>query len=267
MFRLMGGRHQARAGGERGEAAVLQKRITALEAELAACKAVAGHQGRLINALKVGLATLVVALGLALGVHSAPVRQAVADLVQAVGLAGVVSDSDAAFAAYERGSYASALRHLRPLADQGDPRAQSILGLMFYHGRGVPRDDVEATKWFRLAADQGDATAQFNLGVMYAEGQGVAQDYAEAMKWYRLAADQRHAQAQYNLGLAYARGEGVSPDYVNAHMWFNLAAVHFRASDTRKHDLAVRNRDLAASKLTREQIAQAQNLAREWKPR
>ena len=101
---------------------------------------------------------------------------------------------------------------------------------------------------------------------MYAEGQGVAQDYAEAMKWYRLAADQRHAQAQYNLGLAYARGEGASPDYVSAHMWFNLAAAHFRASDTRKHDLAVRN-DLAASKLTREQIAQAQNLAREWKPR
>jgi TPR repeat protein len=138
---------------------------------------------------------------------------------------------------------------------------------MFYHGRGVPRDDVEAAKWFRLAADQGDATAQFNLGVMYAEGQGVAQDYGEAMKWYRLAADQRHAQAQYNLGLAYARGEGVSPDYVSAHMWFNLAAVHFRASDTRKHDLAVRNRELAASKMTREQIAQAQNLAREWKPR
>jgi uncharacterized protein len=267
MFRLMTGRHQSRSGGEQAEAAVLQKRIAALQAELATCKALAGHQGHLINALKAGIATLILTLFFALGFNSEPVKQAVADLAQAAGFVGAVRDTDAAYAAYQRGNYATALRHLSPLADQGDPRAQSLLGLMYYHGRGVPQDDPEAAKWFRLAADQGDAPALFNLGVMYAEGQGVPQDYAEAVKWYRLAADHGHAQAQYNLGLSYARGEGVSQDYVSAHMWFNLAASHFAASDTRNHDLAVRNRDLAASKMTREQIAEAQNLAREWKPR
>jgi hypothetical protein len=50
-------------------------------------------------------------------------------------------------------------------------------------------------------------------------------------------------------------------------VWFNLAAARFPASDTRNHDLAVRNRELVANKMTREQIAEAQNLAREWKPR
>jgi hypothetical protein len=59
----------------------------------------------------------------------------------------------------------------------------------------------------------------------------------------------------------------VSQDYVAAHMWFNLAAAHFPASDVRNHELAVRNRGLVANKMTREQIAEAQNLAREWKPR
>jgi tetratricopeptide (TPR) repeat protein len=263
----MPGRHQFGRSGGQAEAVVLQKRIADLQAELATYSALAEHRRHVINALKVGIATLIVTLSFALGVNSAPVRQAIADLVQTLGFAGAVKDADAAYAAYQRGNYATALRYLRPLSDQGDPRAQSILGLMYYHGRGVSQDDPEALKWFRLAAEQGDAPAQFNLGVMYAEGQGVPQDYAEAVKWYRLAADRGHAQAQYNLGLSYVRGEGVSQDYVSAHTWFNLAASHFPASSTRNHDLAVRNRDLAASKMTREQIAEAQKLAREWQPR
>ena len=86
-------------------------------------------------------------------------------------------------------------------------------------------------------------------------------------RWYRLAADHGHPQAQYNLALSYAKGEGVSQDYVSAHMWFNLAAAQFPASEVCNHDLAVKNRTLMANKMTREQIAEAQNLARGWKPR
>ena len=52
----------------------------------------------------------------------------------------------------------------------------------------------------RAPAEQGDAEAQFNLGVMYANGRGVPQDDSEAVRWYRLAADQGHAGAQFNLG-------------------------------------------------------------------
>jgi TPR repeat protein len=118
-----------------------------------------------------------------------------------------------------RVNYAKSLRLSRPLAELGDPRAQSILGLLYLHGRGVPQDDLGAAYWFRLAAEQGDAHAQFNIGLVYAEGRGMPQDYAEAARWYRLAADRSHAQAQYNLALAYAKGEGVSQDYVSAHMW------------------------------------------------
>ena len=165
-------------------------------------------------------------------------------------------------AAYQNGDYATALELSRPLADQGDARAQSILGLIYYGGRGVPRNDNEAVRWFRHAADLGDATGNLYLGVMFADGRGVPQDYAEAAKWYRLAADLGDAQAQYNLGLAYAKGEGVSPDNVSAHMWFNLAAARFPASDLRSRDAAVRNRDLVAGNMTPEQLAEAQAGAR-----
>ena len=84
-------------------------------------------------------------------------------------------------------------------------------------------------------------------------------DYVQASKWYRLAADQGNAYAQGGLGVMYAKGEGVPQDYVLAHMWLNLAAAQGQAE-------AVKNRDLAASKMTRDQLAEAQRLARDWKP-
>lgn len=266
MFRLRPGRHRLGASGDRGETA-LQERIATLQAGLAAYKSLAERRAYSITTLKTAIAGLILALVLALAVGPAPVKQAVGELARALGYAAPPRDANAALAAYRKGDYGDALRDVRPLADQGDARAQSLLGLMYFLGRGVPQDDLAAARWFRLAADQGDAPAQFNLGVMYAEGRGVPQEYAEAVKRYRLAADRGHAQAQYNLALSYANGEGVSQDYVSAHMWFNLAAAHFPASDVRSRELAVRNRGLVANKMTREQIAAAQNLAREWTPR
>ena len=61
---------------------------------------------------------------------------------------------------------------------------------------------------------------------MYGNGNGVPQDDAEAVKWYRLAAEQGDARAQNNLGVSYEFGEGVPQDDVTAHMWWNLAAAN-----------------------------------------
>ena len=61
--------------------------------------------------------------------------------------------------------------------------------------RGVPENDTEAVKWFRLAADQDVADAQFNLGVMYADGQGVPEDYVLGFAWLNLAAAQGNERA------------------------------------------------------------------------
>jgi uncharacterized protein len=211
-------------------------------------------------------AAVILAVGFALGANSDRLTQSVAYRLTALGLAGPAPDASVANAFYQKGYYACALRLAEPLAERGDARAQSLVGLIYYIGRGALRDDAKAVKWLRLAADQGDAAAQFRLGLMYSEGQGVPQDHAEAAKWYRLAADQRHPQAQYNLGLLYATGEGVEQDNVSAHVWFNLAVAQFPASDARNRTAAVNSRDLMANKLTREQIAEAQKLAREWQP-
>jgi hypothetical protein len=50
-------------------------------------------------------------------------------------------------------------------------------------------------------------------------------------------------------------------------MWLNLAASRFPAGKAKLRDKTVKVRDFVASNMTPEQIAEAQRLAREWKPR
>ena len=113
-------------------------------------------------------------------------------------------------------------------------------------------------------ADHGDAVAQHNLGLKYHTGEGVPQDDEEAVRWYRLAADQGLAVAQSMLSFMYATGRGVPQDDTLAHMWCNLAASNLTGDD---RDLAVTNRDQVAKEMTPEAIAEAQRLASEWKPK
>ncbi|MDE2730336.1 MAG: serine/threonine-protein kinase, partial [Bacteroidota bacterium] len=109
-------------------------------------------------------------------------------------------------------------------AERGDPNAQLKLGEMYAEGRGVPQDNQEAVKWFRLSAEQGNAGGQFRLGEIYAEGRGVPQDNQEALKWFRLSAEQGNAVAQYSLGFMFANGLGVPQDNQEAVKWYRLSA-------------------------------------------
>ena len=124
----------------------------------------------------------------------------------------------------------------------------------------LKRDYATAIKEFLPFAEQGHAGAQHILGVMYSAGRNVPQDYVEALKWFRKAAEQGNDSAQFFLGFMYYLGEGVPQDYVQAHMWSNLAAAQGSL-------VAADSRDKTAELMTREQIAEAQRLAREWKPK
>ncbi len=70
------------------------------------------------------------------------------------------ADFEAAKEAHERGDYETALKELRPLAEQGDAMGQANLGLMYAKGHGVPQDDVQAHMWLNLAAVRGLETAR-----------------------------------------------------------------------------------------------------------
>ncbi|MES1981462.1 MAG: tetratricopeptide repeat protein [Pseudomonadota bacterium] len=114
-----------------------------------------------------------------------------------------------------------------------------------------------ALEKFKPLAERGIAQAQFNLGVMYRQGQGVPQDDKTAVMWWTKAAEQGHVEAQDNLGLRYGRGQGVAQDWVQAYKWFSLAAA--AGNETAKG-----NQHVAETKMTPQQVAQAQDLVQEW---
>jgi len=252
-------RHQTKTPVKKVEN--LEQQVTRLQATLTTCKTIAQRRK---HWLVTAITAVVVLLGFVIIANRRPIEQAITAWVPWL-TARSVRGVDAADAAYEKGRYKAALRFARPLAEQGDARAQALLGLLYVKGRGVPQDDREAMKWFRSAADQGDATAQLQIGIMYYDGRSVPQDYSEAARWYQLAAERGNPEAEYNLGIMYATGVGMPQDNILAHMWFNLAAAHFTSSVPR--DRAARNRDAIARRMSPEEIAQAQELARQWKPK
>lgn len=159
-------------------------------------------------------------------------------------------------------------------AKSGDAQAEYDLGEAYLDGRGVPKDEAEAVRWFRKAAEQGNAAAQTYVAVGYVE----TKNYVEAVRWYRKAAEQGdlvaggqlcafeyesgaglisrtnydpepedarlcrkvaeqgYADAQLNLGQLYANGFGVPKDEAEAVRWYLKAAEHGLA--IAQHDLA-----------------------------
>ena len=89
------------------------------------------------------------------------------------------------------------------------------------------------------------------------------QNEAEAVRWLRRAAEQGNANGQFLIGFRYTIGDGGPQDLVAAHMWLNLAAAQSSGDDRER---SVKERDAVATRMTPEQIAEAQRLAREWKP-
>jgi TPR repeat protein len=95
---------------------------------------------------------------------------------------------------------------------------------------------------------------------MYVNGRGVPKDYSEAARLYRLAADQGNVNAQIGTGALYVEGIGVPKDYIQGYFWFTLAAVSGNPA-------AAKVRDGIEKSMTPAQVAEAQRLAREWKPK
>jgi uncharacterized protein len=172
----------------------------------------------------------------------------------------VWADFETGMDAWQRGNYGTALKEWQPLAGEGDPQAQLHLGLLYANGDGVPQDYTKARQWYEKAAAQGYARAQSNLGSLYADGKGVPQDETTGAEWIRKAAEQRDATGQASLGEMYRDGRGVPQDKLQAYMWLTLGAANGAPR-------VAALRDALATQMTPDQLAEAQNLAREWKPK
>jgi uncharacterized protein len=133
--------------------------------------------------------------------------------------------------AYERKDFATAIAIWRPLAEQGNAEAETLLGAMYWSGEGVPRDHKEAARLYLRAAEQG------------------------------------YARAQNDIGFMYGFGEGIPPhDDVQAYKWISLAIMRYTAKNQNRLDQAIKDRATLKARMSAAQIAEAERLVREWKP-
>ena len=113
-------------------------------------------------------------------------------------------------------------------------------------------------KEMRPLAVQGDVKAQYFLSIMYKMGDIVTQDYKQSVYWTTKAAEQGHVKAQYNLGHMYVDGNGTPQDYVMAHMLFNIAAANgnedAKTNRDRVEDMMTSNQIEQAQQLAKEWI-------------
>ncbi|PHP66123.1 hypothetical protein CSC94_16125 [Zhengella mangrovi] len=169
--------------------------------------------------------------------------------------------ADKAFGAFQRGLYITALNLAKPLAEKGDPAAQTLVAEILSRGLGVPSNPAEAAKWYIKAAKNGNPEAKFQYALLLTDGKYVAKDtdeafrlmgeaaaagnalarfnyaqmivdrkpgptgLAEAAEWYDRAARQGLPDAQYAMAMILAEGNaGRERDEKTARKWLELAA-------------------------------------------
>ena len=151
----------------------------------------------------------------------------------------------------------AATKWYRKAAELGHMQAQTCLAWNLEKGIGVTQSGEDAIKWYLKAAEQGDAKAQFNLGMSYANGNNVQKNEIQSMKWYLKSAEQGILKGQVNVSVLYGMGKGVPKNNKLAYMWANIAAANGA-----KRAKGIKT--LLSKDMTKEQIAEAQKLSREW---
>lgn len=151
------------------------------------------------------------------------------------------------------------IENYRKAAEQGSLFDMTMLASCYEYGNGVKQDAAEALKLYRQAAERGYRVAQIHLGFCYKNGEGCTTNEVEAVKWFRKAAEQNDPLGQYMVGFSHQYGKGVASNLVEAHKWLDLSAAQ-------DYDLAKKTKSEIAQQMTKEQLAEAQRLTREFKP-
>ena len=85
----------------------------------------------------------------------------------------------------------------------------------------------------------------------------VEESYDRAFKGFAELSTKDSFVSQYHLGLMYLKGLGALQDYRYAHLWFNIAS-------SQGHKKARIQLEKLTIKMSAQQVAEAQQLARAW---
>lgn len=122
----------------------------------------------------------------------------------------------------EKMFYSFYSKDLEKFAKKGDNKAQYEVGMAYYNGNGIDKNEAKAATWFLKAmqggndeakkmfysyynpelaklANNGDAEAQYQLGLCYYNGSGIVQDPEIAGTWFYKAKNNGNVEARKML--------------------------------------------------------------------
>jgi TPR repeat protein len=158
--------------------------------------------------------------------------------------------------AYSRGDFATAVRELRPLAEQGMPAAQYLLGASLINARPPVENLADGEGWLRKAAGQGQLAAMRDLGAL---SLFQKKNRPEARQWLLEGANRGDAESQHLMAIFLLDGPEAEASRAEAYMWLHLAAE-------RGHVLSAVMLGEVRPPFTPEQRADGLRRAADWKP-
>lgn len=135
------------------------------------------------------------------------------------------------------------------------PRAELLLGRLYYEGKMVPQDPKKAEEHLRKAAPS-EPTANYLLGQIYLRGYLGDIYPQQALDHLLSAARSGQINADFALAQMYSQGKGIVPNLNNAYVFSQLALPKETQAST---DLA----NEVAQKLTPAQRSEAEQKLRE----
>ena len=140
-------------------------------------------------------------------------------------IAGDQETLQKAWTAYNVGRYKETLTLLHPLAQNGNPTAQVLIGRCYENGLGTSQNMETAAKWYALASEQNDVQGTVQLAYCYENGLGVPKDTTKAVALMKKAAEANSAEAQFDMAMYYNAGQhGLPKDFKESFAWAKKSA-------------------------------------------
>jgi len=127
--------------------------------------------------------------------------------------------------------YVEAKKWFEKAKESGSTDAISALGTMYYFGAGVELSTVDAVEYYIEASDKNNSDGQMRYATMLLLGQGgLEKDTDKAREYYIKSARKGNPMSLFHLGYIYFEGIGVEPDYEKSYIYFS-AASYINAND------------------------------------
>ena len=123
-----------------------------------------------------------------------------------------------------RKNYKQSFYWVKQAAEQGYGKAELAIAEMYMNGVVIPMNAKKAKVWYEKAAAQENLNGLNGLARQYRYGTGVRKDYEKAFQYYQQAALEGHTRSQVGLGLSYRDAKGVKKNMVKAYAWILIAA-------------------------------------------